>query len=91
MNEALDNVEHMTETILASYTEALARGDFARVDDDAYDFESVNARLWADKERLGTGPTREEFERQKEAQLELEQSSSSSAAASRSKPAKAGR
>ncbi|GAA5844417.1 hypothetical protein JCM3766R1_006387 [Sporobolomyces carnicolor] len=92
LNEALDNVEHMTETILASYTEALARGDFARVDDDAYDFESVNARLWADKERRGTGPTREEFERQKEAQrqLELEQSSSS-ASASRSKPAKAGR
>ena len=47
LNEALDNVEQLTETILEEYTAALAAGDFAKVEEPSYDFETVNERLWA--------------------------------------------
>ncbi|GAA6020955.1 hypothetical protein JCM11491_001562 [Sporobolomyces phaffii] len=88
LNEALNNVEQLTETILAEYTAALAAGDFAKVDDPAYDFETVNARLWADKEAAGRG-TRQEFEDKKRAEEERE--AELLAAKSKGKAIKSGR
>ncbi|GAA5928191.1 DNA-directed RNA polymerase core subunit RPC19 [Sporobolomyces koalae] len=74
LNEALDNVEQMTETILEQYTATLAAGDFARVEAPAYDFETVNQQLWAEKEKQGRGSW-EEFqeERRKKEEQEAEQ------------------
>lgn len=59
-NEALDNIEQMAETILDKYKASLEEGDFERVEDEKHDFESVNQRLWAQKEAEGRG-TYEEF------------------------------
>lgn len=54
----------MTESILAAYQASLAAGDYDRPTDLEYDFESVNQRLWDEKEAQGRG-TREEFEAEK--------------------------
>ncbi|BGP39859.1 RNA polymerase subunit AC19 [Rhodotorula kratochvilovae] len=55
LHEALNNVEDMAHAILDKYNESLEGGDFARVEDETHDFESVNARLWAQKEAQGKG------------------------------------
>ncbi|GAA6049639.1 hypothetical protein JCM3770_005048 [Rhodotorula araucariae] len=55
LHEALNNVEDMAHAILEKYNESLEGGDFAHVEDEAHDFESVNARLWAAKEAQGKG------------------------------------
>ncbi|GAA6027375.1 hypothetical protein JCM8097_007807 [Rhodosporidiobolus ruineniae] len=52
---ALDNIEAMTGVLLDKYNESLAAGDYERVEDPKYDFESVNQRLWAQKEAEGKG------------------------------------
>ena len=72
LHDALDNCEAMTEAILEAYNESLASDEFARPVDLKYDFESVNDRLWAEKERKGLG-TREEFETAKQERLEAEE------------------
>jgi DNA-directed RNA polymerase I and III subunit RPAC2 len=61
----------MTETILEQYTAALAAGDFARVEEPSYDFETVNQRLWAEKEAQGKGSW-EEFQQAKKDKEALE-------------------
>lgn len=71
LHEALDNLENMTEAILAAYTASLASGDFDRPEDLEYDFESVNDRLWAEKEASGRG-NRAEWEREKKEKEERE-------------------
>ncbi|GAA5873868.1 hypothetical protein JCM8547_008625 [Rhodosporidiobolus lusitaniae] len=58
--EALDNIEAMTEVIRDKYNASFAAGDYAKVEDETYDFESVNRRLWEQKEKEGKG-TYEEF------------------------------
>ncbi|GAA5825531.1 hypothetical protein JCM10212_003598 [Sporobolomyces blumeae] len=92
LNEALDNVENLTLEILEAYTAALRSGDFARVEDEPVDFESVNRKLWDEKEREGRG-TWEEFKRDREAKEreELEQSSAAAAGKGKGKAIKAGR
>ncbi|GAA5910803.1 DNA-directed RNA polymerase core subunit RPC19 [Sporobolomyces salmoneus] len=70
LNEALDNIEQMTETILEQYTASLAAGDFARVEEPSYDFEAVNERLWAEKESQGKGSWEEWKEAQKKKEEE---------------------
>ncbi|GAA5904156.1 hypothetical protein JCM8208_003463 [Rhodotorula glutinis] len=55
LHEALNNCEDMATVILEQYNESLEKGDFERVDDETHDFESVNARLWAQKEEQGKG------------------------------------
>ena len=58
----------MTDAILSAYEASLQSGDFERVEDEEYDFESVNERLWEAK-----GPeAREEFERLKREKEERE-------------------
>lgn len=58
----------MTEAILAAYHESLQGGDYDRPEDLKYDFDSVNDRLWAEKDP--TGELRAAFEK---AKLEKEQ------------------
>lgn len=58
----------MTEAILAKYHASLQAGDYDRPEELEYDFESVNDRLWAQKDP--TGELRAEFEK---AKLEKEQ------------------
>lgn len=70
MNEALDNLEAMAGVILEKYNESLAAGDFEKIDEDEkYDFESVNRRLWAQKEAEGRG-TEADFLEEKRKQAE---------------------
>lgn len=71
LHEALDNLEAMTETILESYVQSLGGREFDVVEDVAYDFESVNQRLWDAKKLAGLG-TKEEFEAARDAKVELE-------------------
>lgn len=71
LHEALDNLENMTEAIAEAYTASLEGGDYERPEDLEYDFESVNDRLWADKEAKGLG-TRAEFEAAKKEREEKE-------------------
>ncbi|KAK4047707.1 RNA polymerase subunit AC19 [Microbotryomycetes sp. JL201] len=71
LHRALDNLENMTEAILAAYNESLRLGEYERVEDVAYDFESVNDRLWAQKEAEGRG-NRAEWEQQRREQQEAE-------------------
>lgn len=61
----------MTEAILAAYKESLANDEFERPEEIAYDFESVNDRLWAQKEAAGLG-TRAEFEESKRVKAEAD-------------------
>ncbi|KDE06575.1 hypothetical protein MVLG_03072 [Microbotryum lychnidis-dioicae p1A1 Lamole] len=68
LHTALDNLEQMTESILSAYAASLASGDFERSVEPSYDFESVNDRLWAEKEARGI--SREEFERKKREEME---------------------
>lgn len=68
LHAALDNLENMTEAILTAYHESLQGGDYERLEDLEYDFESVNDRLWAEKDP--TGELRAAFEKTK---LEKEQ------------------
>ena len=72
LHEALDNCERMTEAILKKYHESLDNDDFERPEELKYDFESVNDRLWAEKEAKGLG-TREAFETAKREKLEAEE------------------
>lgn len=67
----MDNLEGMTEAILAAYQASLAKGDYDRPHDEEYDFDSVNDRLWAQKEAEGRG-SREEFEREKKEKADKE-------------------
>ncbi|POY74851.1 hypothetical protein BMF94_2124 [Rhodotorula taiwanensis] len=70
MNEALDNLESMAGVILEKYNESLEQGDFDRIaEDEKYDFESVNQRLWAQKEAEGRG-TEAEFLAEKRKQAD---------------------
>ena len=62
----------MTEAILEAYNESLAEDDYAKPKDLQYDFESVNDRLWAEKEAKGLG-SREEFEAAKKARQDAEE------------------
>lgn len=71
LHTALDNLENMTDSILSAYEASVAEGDYDRPVDLAYDFESVNDRLWAEKEASGRG-NREEFEKAKREKEELE-------------------
>lgn len=71
LHEALDNVEAMAGVILDQYNASLEAGDFARVEDEKHDFESVNARLWAQKEAEGRG-TQAEFLEEKRKKDEAE-------------------
>lgn len=71
LHAALDQLENMTESILSAYQASLAAGDFDRPEDEAFDFESVNDRLWAEKEARG-GQSREEWEREKREKEEAE-------------------
>ncbi|ORY92951.1 RNA polymerase Rpb3/Rpb11 dimerization domain-domain-containing protein [Leucosporidium creatinivorum] len=64
LHTALDQLESMTESILAAYQASLASGDYDRPTDLEYDFESVNQRLWEEKEAQGRG-SREEWEAEK--------------------------
>ncbi|GAA5966102.1 hypothetical protein JCM3765_002605 [Sporobolomyces pararoseus] len=89
LNEALDNVEQLTETILEQYTEALAAGDFAKVEEPSYDFETVNERLWAEKESQGKGSW-EEFQEEKK-KKEQEEADQANATKPKSKAIKSGR
>ncbi|GAA5980590.1 hypothetical protein JCM11641_006690 [Rhodosporidiobolus odoratus] len=70
--EALNNVEALTHVILDKYNESVQKGDYARVEDDKYDFETVNQKLWEQKEAEGRG-TYEEFLEEKKRKEELEQ------------------
>jgi DNA-directed RNA polymerase I and III subunit RPAC2 len=65
----------MTETILQEYTSALAAGDFAKVEEPSYDYETVNERLWAEKESQGRGSW-EEFQEKKRKEEEAEKEAS---------------
>lgn len=56
---------------MEAYTASLEGGDYERVEDLAYDFESANDRLWAEKEAKGLG-TRAEFEAAKREKEEKE-------------------
>lgn len=73
MHEALANCEAMTEAIVQAYLDSLKHDEYEKPEEIAYDFESVNDRLWAQKEAAGLG-TRAEFEQEKlekkEAELE---------------------
>merc|ERR1711939_70560 len=71
LHEALNNCEDMATAILDRYNESLEAGDFERVEDDKHDFESVNARLWAQKEEQGKG-TYDEFLEEKRRKEEAE-------------------
>lgn len=56
LKEALDNLEAMAGVILEKYNASLTEGDFERIEEDEkHDFESVNQRLWAQKEAAGRG------------------------------------
>ncbi|GAA5843623.1 hypothetical protein JCM11251_007134 [Rhodosporidiobolus azoricus] len=72
LEQALDNIEQMAEVILEKYNDSLAQGDYARVEDEQYDFDTVNKRLWAAKEEAGKG-TYEEFLAEKKEKEEAEQ------------------
>ncbi|GAA5871064.1 hypothetical protein JCM3774_005101 [Rhodotorula dairenensis] len=70
MNEALDNLEAMAGVILEKYNASLAEGNFEKIDEDEkYDFDSVNRRLWAQKEAEGRG-TEADFLEEKRKQAE---------------------
>lgn len=84
LHEALDNCEAMTESILAAYEDSLATDDFARPEEVAMDFKSIDARLWAAKEAAGLG-TKAEFEAAKEEKAQAERAL---AEAARAKPKK---
>ncbi|KAK4049086.1 RNA polymerase subunit AC19 [Microbotryomycetes sp. JL221] len=71
LKAALLNLEQMTEAILDAYNESLKRGEFERYEEPSYDFESVNDRLWAQKEAEGRG-SRAEWEQQKREKQEAE-------------------
>ncbi|GAA5934113.1 hypothetical protein JCM1841_006834 [Sporobolomyces salmonicolor] len=70
-HEALNNIEQMSEAILEKYTASLAAGDFERLEEPSYDFETVNAELWKEKEEQGRG-TWEQFQEEKRAKEEAE-------------------
>jgi len=72
LNEALDNVEQMTETILEQYTASLTNGDFVKYEEPTYDYESVNERMWAEKEKEGKGSW-EEFQAERKRKEEEEE------------------
>ena len=89
LHAALDNLEAMTESILEAYQASLASGDYDRPQDEEYDFESVNDRLWAQKEAEGRG-SREDYEREKREKAEKEKEDAEKAK-SKGKKVKAGR
>jgi len=62
----------MTETILAEYTASLENGDFKKYEEPTYDFESVNQRMWAEKEQEGKGSW-EEFQAERQRKEEEEE------------------
>lgn len=72
LNEALDNLEHLTLAVLAAYEASLAAGDYETVEDLDYSFEAVNDRLWAEKEAAGRG-SRAEFEQKKQEERDEEE------------------
>jgi DNA-directed RNA polymerase I and III subunit RPAC2 len=80
----------MTEAVLAAYNESLAGGDYERPEELEYDFESVNDRLWAEKEASGRG-TREEWEREKREKEEKEKEKLVKPKKEKGKAAKAGK
>lgn len=61
----------MTQAIADEYELSLLAGDFERPEELPIDFESVNDRLWAEKEAEGRG-NRADFEREKEEKAEAE-------------------
>jgi hypothetical protein len=69
--EALDNIESAAEVVLEKYHASLQAGDYERVEDPAHDFESVNRKLWEQKEAQGKG-TYEEFLEEKRRKEEKE-------------------
>lgn len=71
LNEALDNIEQMAQTVLDKYEASLKEGDFELVEDEKHDFESVNQRLWAQKEAEGRG-TYEDFLAEKKRKEDVE-------------------
>ncbi|GAA5908295.1 hypothetical protein JCM6882_006794 [Rhodosporidiobolus microsporus] len=63
--EALDNIEAMAGVVLNKYNDSLAKGDYDRVEDEQYDFDTVNKRLWEAKEAAGKG-SYDDFLREKQ-------------------------
>ncbi|BGP15888.1 hypothetical protein JCM10213_003683 [Rhodosporidiobolus nylandii] len=76
--EALDNIEAMANVVLDKYNDSLEQGDYARVEDEKYDFETVNRRLWEQKEASGRG-TYEDFLAEKQRKAEEEQAEAAKA------------
>lgn len=69
MNEALDNLEAMAGVLLEKYNASLADGDFEKIEEDEkVDFESVNRKLWAQKEAEGRGTEAEFLEEKRKQQ-----------------------
>ena len=65
---ALDQLEEMITKTVETYDEALGREDeYEVVEDDKFDFESANDRIWAKKEAEGRG-SRAEYEAQRQQQ-----------------------
>lgn len=63
LHEALDNLEHMTLSIQSAYLASLSAQEYVVPPEVAYDFESVNNRLWEEREmRPGQEGSREVFE-----------------------------
>ncbi|GAA6022540.1 hypothetical protein JCM10207_006580 [Rhodosporidiobolus poonsookiae] len=85
---ALDNVEQMAHAILDKYNASLAGGDYERVEDPKHDFETVNQRLWAQKEAEGRG-TYDDFLEEKRKADEAE--ADAAKAKGKGKAVKAGR
>lgn len=61
----------MTESIQEAYVASLAGEAYDTPAEVGYDFESVNQRLWDEKERAGLG-SRAEFEAARDAKREAE-------------------
>lgn len=63
LNQALDNLEAMIQAIGEKYDDAVRADDYETFEDEPVDFETVNAKLWAQKEAEGRGTYAEFLER----------------------------
>ncbi|KAI5476738.1 DNA-directed RNA polymerases I and III subunit RPAC2 [Pseudohyphozyma bogoriensis] len=87
LHAALNNLESLVESIQEAYTTSLASGDYEKLEDEPIDFESVNDKLWAQKEAAGLG-SRAEFEAEKKRK---EEEAKEAAKPKKGKAVKAGR
>lgn len=77
-------MEDLTRAIGEKYDDSLRNDEYETYEEPAVDFESVNKRLWEQKEREGRG-TYEEFLAKKASTLEIKDETMAPAAAAPSK------